>query len=287
MNRARQPRSVLVNLIRIIHIALWFTISTTFWLWLVHAPPPQPRACEPYCGWSWHQGNVLDISQDSNLFIVIALFFLGIAVFGCWIAGYCLEITSRVTRGDRMLPPVHRGHLRQGVKLFWYSLAFWAPFIFAFICVSLVFDAVRSEFTLRATWYVMAVTVAIMPVMLLGNLVGIARYAAYGDRALVYRRLENIGLALGNFFSTFVFSSAIIVLLMVSLTVIPQGLLIIYELQVSDVGVELALISFHFYSMLLCASFFSSHLVALFAQWIGVCDSLGHGASHESKHAGA
>ncbi len=79
-------RPVFTNTLRIVHIALWLTIPTTFWLWLIDAPPPQPRACEPYCG--WYQGNVLDVSEYSFYFIVFGLFLVGFVVFACWIAGY-------------------------------------------------------------------------------------------------------------------------------------------------------------------------------------------------------
>ena len=270
-------RATFANTIRIVHIALWLTIPASLWMWLLTAPAPQPRACEPYCG--WYEGNVLEVSEAAFFWIVMILLLVGFLVYACWIAGYCFDVLKRVMAGNRMLPLPHRGYLRQGGELFWYSLGFWAPAIFVFICVSLVFDAIRSEFTVHATWHVIALTLAIMPVILWGNLVGIARYAAFGDRSLICRRWENTRLALTNFIETFVFSSAIFVLVMVCATAISQAPVLLDELQVTDLLAEAAIASFACFFVLLCSSIFSSHVVALYAKWIGIGSNLNHGAT--------
>lgn len=279
MKSVRGPRLRFTNLIRILHISLWLTIPTTLWLWLAFADSPD--FCAPAYG-QYYTDNGFCLPEDLHGLFVSGLLFVGSIVFDCWLAGYCFEITSRVIRGDRMLPQVHRGHLHQGGKLFWHSLAFWAPFIFAFICVSLIFDGVRSEFTLRATQYVVLASAAIAPVLLLGNLVGVARYAATGDRSLICQRWENIRLVLANIMASVVFSSALFVLYVVSATAISQVSFWLYDMKLSDLVAEAAIRSFACLFVLLCSIFFSSHLFALYAGWIGVGNNLNHSATHGS-----
>ncbi len=74
------------------------------------------------------------------------------------------------------------------------------------------------------------------------------------------------------------FSSALFVLFVVSATAISQIPLLLYALRVSDLFAEAAIACFAFFIVLLCASFFSSHLVALYAKWVGICDNLNHSA---------
>ena len=276
MNSVRPSGSALRFMLRVTHIALWFTIPTTFWLWLAHAPPAQPRSCEPYCG--WYQGNVLDISEDSFLLLLFGLFLLGFLVYACWTAGYCFDILKGALAGNRTLPPPRRSHLGQGWKLLWYSLAFWAPFFFAFVCVSLVFDAMRTEFTLRATGYVLALTIAIMPLLLLGNLVGIARYAASGGHSLLYRRRENIRLAMTNLVggAVITFSAFVAAFLAGGALAAVAGLLDVIE--VSDLIAEAAIASFAFHFILIVYCVLCANIVAGYAKRVAAHDNFKHSA---------
>ena len=214
------------------------------------------------------------------MFIVFGLFLVGFVVFACWIAGYCFEIVKRVMAGDRKLPPPHRNEVRRGFRLFCYSLWFWAPGIFAFICVCLLFDGIRSEFTDRASILVLQSTVAIAPVIFCGNLVGIARYAVYGERSLIYRRLENIRLALSSFRATLALTLSLIVATVFTANVKQWFAELIYSLQISDPEAEAALASFVFFFTVLCFSIACSHLIAAYAKRTGFCDNLNHSARH-------
>lgn len=277
MNTVPLIAGLLRSALRVTHIALWLTIPTTIWVWLLYAPPPQPRSCEPYCG--WYQGNVLGVSEGAHLFIWSGLLLLGFTVFSCWIAGYCFDILKAALSGGRTLPAPHYGQLQQGRKLIFSSLRFWAPCIFAFICVGLLFEGIRSEFTLRATSHVLILFVAIVPVALLGNIVGIARYAACGERAMIYRRWENISLVLTNLPATMLFSLALVVLASLSTGALTL-LSLLSQLKVSDLLADAALRSFAFFFILLSYHFLSSLLVAAYAKRIGLCDNLMPGATH-------
>ncbi len=281
MNRVRQPRSALVNLIRIIHIALWFTIPTTFWLWLTLAPPPQPRACEPYCG--WYQGNVLGVSEDTHLFIVFGLFLVGFIAIGCWIAGYCYEITRRVLNGDRSLPSVQLGFIRDGWSLLCSSLKFWLPAFVAFIA----FAMLASRFPYAVANIAMLALIPAALMLMWGNLVGIARYAVTGERSLICRRLENMRLALKNLAATILLSLSAYVLATFAVGAFAAVSNLLSSMQVSDLVAEAAFGSFAFYFILLCYCFLCSRLFAGYAKRIARCDNLGHSANPRSKPAGA
>ena len=81
-------RLILANTLRVIHIALWLTIPTVFWLWLGLPPPAE---CVPQYG--WYKGNVLCVSEDTHLWITFGMFLLGFLVIACWMAyGYGFDV---------------------------------------------------------------------------------------------------------------------------------------------------------------------------------------------------
>ena len=126
MDIKRAVRLTLANLLRVIHIALWMTIPATFLSWF-SGPEPSPRKCEPYCG--YYQGNVLGISEDAHILIMLLLLLIGFIVWVCWVNGYCFEIVRHVLAGDTKLPPVNRGLMFDGFGLAWFSFKFWLPAI--------------------------------------------------------------------------------------------------------------------------------------------------------------
>lgn len=276
MNRVRPIGSTLRFVFRVTHIALAFTIPTTLLLWLALSPAPPPRPCEPYCG--YYQGNVLGISEAGHIYLTLGLLLSGFLVYACWTAGYCFDILKGVLAGDRTLPPPLRAHLGQGWKLLWYSLAYWAPFILACVCVSMIFDAIRSEFTLRATWYLIALMVAIMPLLLLGNLVGIARYAACDERSLVYRRRENIRLALKNLAGGVVISLSIFVSALLGTALLAAVAEVLEAIEISDLMAEAAIASFATFFILLGIFILCSHIFAGYAKRVADADHPMQGA---------
>ena len=262
----------LANLLRVIHIALWMTIPTAVWLWLRRAPEPTPRACEPYCG--WYQGNVLGVSEDSHVFILFCLLLLGFVVFACWIAGYWWKIVRRVLDGEKKLPPLRLSEIRAGFRLICSGLRYWSPVITYVIIIYVILLHFPREFTNRAFDKFMLAAVPVMLVMFLGYLAGLARYAASGERSLLFRRLENMRLALTRIKAT----SALILLLVVVTKLGAaawaelSGLL--YSMQDLDLLVEAALGSFGFFVVLLCGCFAYSYLFAWYTIKIGVRDYL-------------
>ncbi len=272
MNSARSNNSALRCIVRVAHIALWFTIPTTLWLWLGSAPPPQPRACEPYCG--WYQGNVLGVSEDTHLFIVFGLFLVGFIAIGCWIAGYCCEITRRVLNDENWLPPVHFDVICEGRRLFCSSLKFWLPAFLAFF----FFAAIASTFPYAIANVAMLALIPAALMLMWGNLVGIARYAVTGERSLICRRLENMRLTLKNLAAAILLSLSVFALAIFSAVAFIEVAGLLSTMQVSDLVAEAAIGSFVFYFILLCFFFLCSRLFASYAKRIVVHDNFKYGA---------
>ena len=268
MNIPRSIGSALRYILRISHIALWLTIPTALWLWLSLAPEPDPRSCRGYCG--WYQGNVLGVSEDTHLLMMFGLFLVGFVAIGCWIAGFCLEITRRVLRGDKSLPPVQLGAIGDGWKLFCSSLLFWLPVIAAFAA----FTVFAASFPSAIANVLMLVLIPAWLLLTWGNLVGIARYAVAGQRALIHRRLENTGLALGSLKATILLSFAVSVLANLATGVFAAIASQLVSVQIEDIFVEAALGSFAFFFILLGFSIICSHLMAAYARHVAFCDNL-------------
>ena len=272
MNSARSNSSALRYLLRVAHIALWLTIPTTLWDWLILAPAKQPRPCEPYCG--WYQGNVLGVSEDTHLFIVFGLFLVGFIAIGCWIAGYCCEITRRVLNGDRSLPSVQLGFIRDGWSLLCSSLKFWLPAFVAFIA----FAMLASRFPYAVANIAMLALIPAALMLMWGNLVGIARYAVTGERSLICRRLENMRLTLKNLAATTLLSLSACVLATFGVGAFTAVSNLLYEMRVKDLFVVAAIGSFVFYFILLCFFFLCSRLFASYTKRIVVHDNFKYGA---------
>ncbi len=274
--------------VRIVHMALWLTLPASLWLWLLTAPAPQPRVCAPYCG--WYGGNVLDVPAEEFFMIMVILLVVGVLVYVGWIAGYCLEITRRVVNGNRQLPPVRSAMIGVGWRLLLSSLRFWLPPFVAKLCLvilcGLMFPS-QSGGTMISLLMLFIVSPAALA-MLCGNIVGAARYAVRGDRSLICRRWENTRLALTNFIETLAFTSAQLVLLAVCATAISQVPVLLRALAVDDLYAQAAIASFATFVILLCASFFGSHLVALYAKSIGLRDIFMRGAAgnHQANARG-
>ena len=273
MNSARSNSSALRYLLRVAHIALWLTIPTTFWLWS-GSPEPQPRSCEPYCG--WYQGNVLGVSEDAHLFIIFGLFLVGFIAIGCWIAGYCHNITRRVLNGENWLPPVHLDVICEGWRLFCASLKFWLPAFIAFIA----FAMFASGFPYAIANIAMLALIPAALMLMWGNLAGIARYAVTGERSLICRRLENIRLALKNLTATILLSLSAFALANFAVGASAAVSNLVTAMQIADLVAVAALGSFAFYFILLCFCCLCSCLFAGYARRIARRDNLKYGANH-------
>ena len=265
------PRSIglaLAQALRVVHIALWLTIPTTFWLWLVNAPPPAECAVEydPY------KANALCASENDFFFTFAGLFLLGFIAFSLWLAGYIMMSANRIAHGDRALPPVQLRVLRAGCVLVGPSLRYWLPFVAGFIAAHAIHAKAYPRYIenalLEALFWLFAL------VLSWGYFVGVARCAASGDRSLVYRRRENIRLAVTNIKATtmltlLLFAATKLALIvwkaMVDAPVFIEGL---------DHVAESAIGSFAFFCLLIAWTIACSHLIARYARKIGIDDHL-------------
>ncbi len=96
--------------------------------------------------------------------------------------------------GDRKLPPPLLKEVRRGFRLFCASLRFWLPAIAFVILIYAVLAGRPRGFADHALATLLLASPPILLALYCGSLVGIARYAAFGERSLIYRRLENVRL---------------------------------------------------------------------------------------------
>ncbi len=265
MNTGFRLPFVFVCVLRVTHIALWMTIPTVFWLWLGSEPPAE---CVPKYG--WYQGNVLCVSEDTHLWIVFGLFLAGFFVIGCWVNGYCFDIVSRMLRGDKQLPPLRMMSAIEGCRLLLASLKYWLSII-AYLIVVTIFAGTLPLETRNDSYHTLLLLGApVMLVMHWGHLVGVARFAANGERTLIYRRRENARLALTNIKATLALTG-LLVALPILCAVAWTGLsLLLVSWREAEFMIEAALGTFCFYFLLLTCCVACSRLVARYALKIGI-----------------
>lgn len=271
MHIMRSVRLILANALRVVHIALWLTIPTAMWLWLIWEETPTD--CVPK--FAGYEGNALCISDFGFLWIVVGMFLLGAIVFGCWIVGYGFETCPRSFAGDDRLPPLGSGYIVAGFVFICVSLRFWLPFIAAAVAA----HEIRSSLYPRdfgnpaLDMLLLAVTLVIF----CGYLAGIARFIAGGDLSLIWRRLENIDLALSQAGHSLLLALSLFLVAKIGILVWAR---LVQHVQVSegiDLLLEAVVSSFAFYFLLLCWSITCSYLVALYARKIGIGDNLKDG----------
>ena len=191
--------------LRISHIALWMSIPTVFWLWLRSEPPAE---CVPQYG--WYRGNILCVSEDAHLWITMGLFLLGFLVIASWFYGYSFDVTSRALQGEKQQAPLRMMSAVEGGVLFFMSLKYWLPMIAYIIVITLLASSLPLA-TRNHTYHALLMMGAPFAlVMYWGNLVGFARYAAFGEHTLLYRRRENMRLALSQLKATLALTGALI-----------------------------------------------------------------------------
>lgn len=263
-------RLLFAGALRVIHIVLWLTIPTTMLLWLGLAEVP--AECVPEYG--WYQGNVLCVSEDTYLFIVLGTFLPCALAFDLWIMGYMFRAVGRFARGDGKLPPVRLSAIAAGFGLAWSSLRYWLPIFALILAIKFMSNILPHRAALQAFDSVMLAALPLMVVLLWGNLVGAARYAVYRDRSLMYRRRENIRTALVNIKATLAHTLLVILvtIFVVNLWEVLEdsSILTIY----SEPIIEAALTAFAFFLLLISWSIACSYLIARYARKIGIGDHL-------------
>ncbi len=270
MNSIGLIRSCFSNLLRLVHVSLWMTLPATFLLWLGQAPPPPPRACEPYCG--WYQGNVLDVSEDTFLTLWFILALAGFCSWLVWTGGYCFEIARRVMAGKSALPPVERRWFRVGRRLIWSSLLYWLPSL-AILIVGLVFLGTLHWRTVdRLDEPLLLLSALVALVMLWGNAVGIARFAAAGQRAVMLRRRENMRLALTNLPATLALSALVFVVVNLGSAGLAWLSLQGYFLHDADLTLQAAAASFALFMVVQAGCCIVAWLMGRYGIWLDLRD---------------
>lgn len=268
MHIIQAVRQFLAKALRVIHITLWMTIPTAVWLWLFSEETPSD--CVPT--FAGYEGNALCISDFAFLLIVLGQFLLGSFAGACWIGGYFVEVVFRAIRGDSKLPPVQLGFIGVGWGLVKSSLRYWLPFIAVFLAA----HAIRAK---AYPWDFRSPVLDTLPliaalVVFWGYLVGLARGVAYGERSLIWRRRENIRMALANFEKTLALTLVLIALPLLGAFSWSKLSELLTGSDEMDLMVEAALGSFGFYMLLMACGVTCSYLIARYARAIGLGDHL-------------
>ncbi len=279
MRNHQASRLLLAGAVRVIHITLWLTIPTSFLLWLALAEVP--AECVPEYG--WYQGNVLCVSEDAYLFIVLGAFLPSALAFDLWIMGYMFQAVGRFARGDGKLPLVRLSAIAAGCGLAWSSFGYWLPFFAMILGVKLMSNILPYRAALQAFDSVMLAALPFMVALLWGNLVGAARYAVYQDRSLMYRRRENIRTALVNIKATLALTLLVILVtnFIVFLWQVLEDMSIL--MVSSDPAIEAALTAFAFFLLLISWSIACSYIISRYARAIGIRDHLDRSALFDKQ----
>ena len=260
MDIIRAIRNVVVNLLRVVHITLWMTIPATFLVWLT-SPEPPPRACVPHCG--WYQNNVLGVPAGTYSFVMFVLWLIGFLVWLFWVNGYCFEIVRHVMRGDSKLPPIERGLILDGLGLVWFSFKYWLPVITPIFFALWILSTYPARVADQLLGPLMTVAAAAL-VVYWGQLVGIVRFAASGQIDLIFRRRENIRIALSNLKASLVLSGLLVAAIGLCVAAGSQLLPLGGFLRDLDPVLQAALGSFAFFFVLLTTSFACSWLIGIY-----------------------
>ena len=262
-------RLMLATALRVVHIALWMTIPTTFWLWLVLAETPVECRLE----YGWYQGNVLCVSEDAHLWITFGLFLLGFLAIASWIYGYSFDILSRTLHGENRLPPLRMMSAVEGCGLFCMSLKYWLPAIAYLIVITILASTLPLATRNHSYHALLMIGAPFMLAMYWGHLVSLARYAVSGEHTMLYRRQQNMRLALTNLRAALALTVLLFIVSIVCAVAWTGLSVFLGSWRELDFMIEAALGSFAFYFALLAWSIACSQLIARYAIEIGLCTS--------------
>ena len=122
-------RLMLANGLRVVHIALWLTIPTVFWLWLVGLSRLLTAVYTRI--WTWYQENVLCESLFSPSFgSLLVCSCWATIVIACWIMATVLTSSAEFYVATSKLPLLSHDVGVEGCGLFCMSpLRYWLPAI--------------------------------------------------------------------------------------------------------------------------------------------------------------
>ena len=261
-------RLTFASVLRVIHIALWMTIPTVFWLWLLLAETPAD--CVPK--FAGYEGNALCISDIAFLLIVFGMFLLGFLSIACWICGYSFDIVSRTLLGDKRLPPLRMMSAVEGCGLVCMSLKIWLPAIAYLIVITVLASTLPLATRNHSYHALLLIGAPVLLAMYWGYLIGLARYAVSGEHTLLYRRRENMRLALTNINATLVLTVLLFLVTRLGAAMWTRIADLLASRDDLDLIVEAALGSFGFYMALISCVVACSHLIARYANQIGIGD---------------
>ena len=271
MNFSSAFRYPFQNLAKVISIVLVMTIAFAVFIGLMLNSHDWAALLE--------QNSDLDLSdyhigESEAMGGTAVLGVLGVVVVavisGFWISGYSVEVIRSIWSEVEFMPDINFGqNLKDGFYLFLSSVAYWLLFIVLLVAETIVLQATGSLGAINALLVIAAVAVTVVAGAVMGwaYFVGMARFAAQGERGVLYEVRRNMRIAGDNWTN-----GAGLLVYMILLSIIYGIVLGIVDGVFGGVagmlGITLSVVIYYFFNLM--QHFSTQHLIAQYAVQIGI-----------------
>lgn len=191
-------------------------------------------------------------------------------VSGFWISGYSVAVIRSIWDEVEYMPDINVGqNLKDGFYLFLSSVVYWVLFAVLLAVEAIVLRVTGSMGVINmiAVLAAIIVTVGAIAFMGWGYFVGMARFAAEGDRGVVFQVSQNMKIARKNWTN-----GAGLVFYMIMLSIIYGVVRGIVDGVLGGVagmlGITLSVVIYYVFNLM--QHFSTQHLIAQYAVQIGI-----------------
>lgn len=201
-------------------------------------------------------------------------------ISGFWLSGYSIEVIRSIWQDVEYMPDIDFGrNLKDGFYLFLSSVAYWILFGLLLLVEAIVLRITGSLGLINMIAMLAAIIATLVALAVMGwaYFVGMARFAAEGDRGVVFQFGQNMRVARENWTK-----GASLLLYMIVLSIIYgiiRGIVDgIFGGVVGMLGITLSIVIYYVFNLM--QHFSTQHLIAQYAVQIGIGgedDDLGKG----------
>lgn len=191
-------------------------------------------------------------------------------VSGFWLSGYSIEVIRSIWNEIDYMPDIDFGrNLKDGFYLFLSSVAYWILFGLLLLAEAIVLRITGSLGVINMLAMLVAIvaTIATLAIMGWAYFVGMARFAAEGDRGVVFQLGQNMRIARENWTK-----GAGLLVYMIVLSII-YGIVRtivdgIFGGVVGMLGITLSIVIYYVFNLM--QHFSTQYLIAQYAVQIGI-----------------
>lgn len=191
-------------------------------------------------------------------------------ISGFWLSGYSIEVIRSIWQDVEYMPDIDFGrNLKDGFYLFLSSVAYWILFGLLLLVEAIVLRITGSLGLINMIAMLAAIIATLVALAVMGwaYFVGMARFAAEGDRGVVFQFGQNMRVARENWTK-----GASLLLYMIVLSIIYgiiRGIVDgIFGGVVGMLGITLSIVIYYVFNLM--QHFSTQHLIAQFAVQIGI-----------------